>query len=374
MKKILLLSMLSIGFIFNSNAQQWIEKSSCDKDASAIVNESIEHLANLEHLMAIGMARAALVVDKDCECAKLVLAAAASNNKDWGSRSAKLQKINTNSLNDVEKAWFMLLSTPNENFDAAAKKAVAMHPDSPLINWLNTSYNDMEAMKKFASRFPANAASAHNAIAYSQARAGNYEAAYSSLFKSLTIHKGPNALDSQAEIAAMEGDYQKAVDSQLKAYDYAPFASPYQPKLRTYWRNLNKENLIKGLKEAQTNVQQAIEDQNLEEWKKYITEDVKITSGDSSLTEFYEQTEERFLEKRNFKWNNFDLRDIEVNFSPDMTMAVLTFYASGDYTFNETNEKVDYSTRASAVWIATDSGWKMVHANWAPFGGSGIPK
>ena len=374
MKKILLLSMLSIGFIFNSNAQQWIEKSSCDKDASAIVNESIEHLANLEHLMAIGMARAALVVDKDCECAKLVLAAAASNNKDWGSRSAKLQKINTNSLNDVEKAWFMLLSTPNENFDAAAKKAVAMHPDSPLINWLNTSYNDMEAMKKFASKFPANAASAHNAIAYSQARAGNYEAAYSSLFKSLTIHKGPNALDSQAEIAAMEGDYQKAVDSQLKAYDYAPFASPYQPKLRTYGRNLNKENLIKGLKEAQTNVQQAIEDQNLEEWKKYITEDVKITSGDSSLTEFYEQTEERFLEKRNFKWNNFDLRDIEVNFSPDMTMAVLTFYASGDYTFNETNEKVDYSTRASAVWIATDSGWKMVHANWAPFGGSGIPK
>jgi len=374
MKKILLLSMLSIGFIFNSNAQQWIEKSSCDKDASAIVNESIEHLANLEHLMAIGMARAALVVDKDCECAKLVLAAAASNNKDWGSRSAKLQKINTNSLNDVEKAWFMLLSTPNENFDAAAKKAVAMHPDSPLINWLNTSYNDMEAMKKFASKFPANAASAHNAIAYSQARAGNYEAAYSSLFKSLTIHKGPNALDSQAEIAAMEGDYQKAVDSQLKAYDYAPFASPYQAKLRTYWRNLNKENLIKGLKEAQTNVQQAIEDQNLEEWKKYITEDVKITSGDSSLTEFYEQTEERFLEKRNFKWNNFDLRDIEVNFSPDMTMAVLTFYASGDYTFNETNEKVDYSTRASAVWIATDSGWKMVHANWAPFGGSGIPK
>ena len=102
--------------------------------------------------------------------------------------------------------------------------------------------------------------------------------------------------------------------------------------------------------------------------------DAKLTSGDSSLTEFYEQTDERFLEKRNFKWNNFDLRDIEVNFSPDMTMAVLTFYASGDYTLNETNENVDYSTRASAVWIATNSGWKMTHANWAPFGGSGIPK
>ncbi len=46
----------------------------------------------------------------------------------------------------------------------------------------------------------------------------------------------------------------------------------------------------------------------------------------------------------------------------------------GAYTFNDSKETVDYSTRASTVWISTDSGWKMVHANWAPFGGSGIPK
>ena len=55
-------------------------------------------------------------------------------------------------------------------------------------------------------------------------------------------------------------------------------------------------------------------------------------------------------------------------------MTVLTFYASGSYTLIDTSEKVDYSTRASAVWLSTDSGWKMVHANWAPFGGSGIPQ
>ena len=42
---------------------------------------------------------------------------------------------------------------------------------------------------------------------------------------------GPNALDSKAEIAAIKGDYQVAFSNQLKAFDYAFFASPYQPKL-----------------------------------------------------------------------------------------------------------------------------------------------
>ena len=58
--------------IFNVNAQQWIDDSSCNKKASAIVNEAITSLANLEHLMAVGMAKAALVVDKNCECATLI--------------------------------------------------------------------------------------------------------------------------------------------------------------------------------------------------------------------------------------------------------------------------------------------------------------
>ena len=62
---------------------------------------------------------------------------------------------------------------------------------------------------------------------------------------SLRLHDGPNALDSRAEIAAMEGNYQKAFNNQLKAFDVAPFASPYQPKLVTYWRTMNKENLEK---------------------------------------------------------------------------------------------------------------------------------
>tara|TARA_B100001063_G_scaffold143620_1_gene134143 strand:- start:231 stop:572 length:342 start_codon:yes stop_codon:yes gene_type:complete len=112
----------------------------------------------------------------------------------------------------------------------------------------------------------------------------------------------------------------------------------------------------------------------MEEWKKYISEEMMLTSGDSNLAEFYTQSEENFLAKRNFTWNSFDIRDIEVDFSPEMNTAILKFYADGSYTFNDSTEKIDYSTRASSVWIATDSGWKIVHGNWAPFGASGIPK
>jgi len=132
--------------------------------------------------------------------------------------------------------------------------------------------------------------------------------------------------------------------------------------------------LEKNLQEAQSNFQNAIIDQNLEEWKKYITEDMMLTSGDSSLTEFYTQTEELFLADRNFTWDSFDLKDFDIDFSPDMNTAIVKFYANGAYTFNDSKETVDYSTRASTVWISTGTGWKMVHANWAPFGGSGIPK
>ena len=372
MKKILIT--LLITFSLNSiNAQKWIDDSSCNSKASAIVNEAITSLANLEHLMAVGMAKAALLVDEDCECANLVIAAAASNNQDWGSRSQKLKQIDVKSLTDIEKAWYTLLSTPNENFQDAAKKALNSFPDSALINWLNAG-QDMDSNKEFSQKFPLLAAGAFNTMAYAFARDGDYESAYKAIDYSLRLHDGPNALDSRAEIAAMEGDYQKAFNNQLKAFDVAPFASPYQPKLVTYWRTMNKENLEKNLQEAQSNFQNAIIEQNLEEWKKYITEDMMLTSGDSSLTEFYTQTEELFLADRNFTWDSFDLKDFDIDFSPDMNTAIVKFYANGAYTFNDSKETVDYRTRASAVWISTDSGWKMVHANWAPFGGSGIPK
>ena len=173
----------------------------------------------------------------------------------------------------------------------------------------------------------------------------------------------------------MEGDYQKAFTNQLKAVDYAFFASPYQTKLVTYWRSANEGDLADNLKEAQRNVQKAIMDRNYDEFQKYVSEDMKLISGDSNLQDFYEFSEESFSRNSSVSWESFNLRDIDVSFSPDMSMAILTFYAEGSYTNGDSENMIEYSTRASSVWIATDSGWKTVHTNWAPYGGgSGIPK
>ena len=108
---------------------------------------------------------------------------------------------------------------------------------------------------------------------------------------------------------------------------------------------------------------------------KNISEDMQLISGDSNLQNFYEFNKESFSRGANVNWESFNLKDIEVSFSPDMSMAILTFYAEGSYSSGESEDMIDYSTRASSVWIATDSGWKTVHTNWAPYGGgSGIPK
>ena len=102
---------------------------------------------------------------------------------------------------------------------------------------------------------------------------------------------------------------------------------------------------------------------------------MQLISGDSNLQDFYEFNEESFSRGANVNWESFNLRDIDVSFSPDMSMAILTFYAEGSYSNGDSENMIDYSTRASSVWIATDSGWKTVHTNWAPYGGgSGIPK
>ena len=125
MKKILITSLMTFTVLFNVNAQQWIDDSSCNNKASAIVNEAITSLANLEHLMAVGMAKAALLVDEDCECANLVIAAAAGNNANWGSRSEKLKQINNLMITPVTyvspRVFWLRLFPVNSRFGNAIR-------------------------------------------------------------------------------------------------------------------------------------------------------------------------------------------------------------------------------------------------------------
>ena len=372
----------TIIFSFSINAQVWIEDSDCNSKSRAMVNEAIDHMTNLEPLVSMGLAKAALIVDNQCECAKLVLAAISSPNPNWGSRKSKLEKIDITKLSDEENGWYELLvatTSGEEDWDSTYEKVLGKFPNSPLFNWFGTNRQDWSTYSKYADNFPEHAAAAYNMLAYANAygelgSGPDFDTAYNLLEKLETLHDGPNSRDSRAEIAAMNNDYQTALSNQLKAVDYATFASPYWEKAPTYWRTLNKQDVSAGLIEAQTNMQNAILERNLEEFKKYVSDDMALVTGDSNLGDFYTFNDNNLNQETNFSWNSFDMRDFETHFSIDMKVAVLTFYASGSYTFTDSEDEVDYSTRASSVWIATNDGWKCTHANWAPYKtGTGIP-
>ena len=368
--------------IINLNGQQWIDDS-CNKKASKIANKAIDHLANLEYMMAYAMANAALIVDEDCQCAKLVKAGATSAAANWGSRKQKLDDVDVSKLGGEEKVWYSTLTATltgdSDKYQKSLKDGLADYPDSPILNWLSTG-TDFDANKKFAKKFPTIASGSYNFMAYQYAR-GNYDGepdldmAYEMIDKSMALHDGPNILDSKAEIAAENGDYETALSSQLKAHDYSSIGSQYWKNAVMYWHKLNKETVADNLKKAQVNMQNAILEKNEEEFKKYVSDDESLVVGDSNLGEFYNYTLENLNQEALIDWDSFDIRDIDVHFSSDMTMAYLTFYADGAYTFKESGESVDYNTRASAVWIRTADGWKSIHANWAPTAdGTGIPQ
>ena len=137
---------------------------------------------------------------------------------------------------------------------------------------------------------------------------------------------------------------------------------------------MSDDEIKSALKENAVKLQNAILDQDLEEFNKHVDQNVPFTTGDSNLSKFYVMNSDRFDMEQKAKWGEFDLYDINVSLSSDSKTAVLTFYAKGDYTVDD-SESIDYSTRASSVWVSTSNGWKIMHSNWAPLeGGTGIPK
>jgi len=131
--------------------------------------------------------------------------------------------------------------------------------------------------------------------------------------------------------------------------------------------------VVSSIEENAVNLQKAILAQNSEEFNKYVDKNIAFSIGDSNLSKFYTMSTEKFDVVPAVKWGEFNLYDINVALSPDSRTAVLTFYAKSDYTVGE-GDKIDYSTRASSVWISTENGWKIMHSSWAPFGGgNGIP-
>ena len=152
---------------------QWINDTSCGKKASLIANNAIEYVMNLEHMAAFGAANSALLIDEDCGCAKLVLAAVSSTDENWGSRSKKLEAIKTTKLSPEEKGWYQYLAASSEDRQAVSTSLASKFPKGALMNYLATSTQDFNTFKAFAEKFPAHASSAYNMMSYGYMR-GDY--------------------------------------------------------------------------------------------------------------------------------------------------------------------------------------------------------
>ncbi len=377
MKKLIILLVFLCSASLNA---QWMENTSCNKKADKIVHAAMNHMSNLEFMIAYGMAKAALEVDADCGSAQLLLAAVSSSNKNWGSQKNKLTKINRASLSIEEQVWYDYMNAANDTKKAFQERVAVKFPNSALVHFLGTTVQDFSSYEKFAEKFPKLSAFAHNMISYGYMDGTlggepDSEKAMAHVDKALALHDGPNSLDSKAEHLAAMGKYDDALKVQLKAVDYAYFASPYWQNAVLYWNKSNKASVSESLMKAQKEMQDAILQRDYETYKKYEHEDIVVTTGDSNLNPFYVFSKENLKEEMAMNWDAFDLSDMNVYYSPDMKSAAITFSADGAYTMNDDNTTVDYATRGSSFWVATNNGWKILHSSWAPRKGKiGIPE
>lgn len=376
MKNILIIPALLIVTVVNA---QWIQNSSCDKKANIVANKAIEYMANLEYLPALGAANAALLLDENCGCAKLTLAAISSQNPKWGSRIQKLDEIDTSKLTTEEKAWYDYLrivdNLKRPEFQITIQNKF---PKSPLLNYLGTSVNDFNSYKLFAEKFPTYSSSAYNMISYGYMTGAfgeiNMEEAKKYIEMSKNLHDGPNSYDSMGEHYASIGDYEKAYESQLMAIDFATFASPYAKNAQLYAAKMSKDKTSQTIIDNQKLMQAAILDGDYESYKEFEHPEIVVTTGDSNLNPFYVFTKDNLNENAPMTWNAFDLSNFEVYFSPDMKSSVITFDADGSFTMIDSKIKFDYSTRGSATWVSTTEGWKILHSSYAPKKGkNGLP-
>ena len=372
------LTFVALCFTVILNAQ-WMDNTSCSKKASLIANNAIEYVMNLEHMAAFGAANSALLIDEDCGCAKLILAAVSSSNANWGSRSEKLKAINTTKLSPEEKGWHQFLTASSENREAVSKSLASKFPKGALMNYLATSPQDFNTFKAFAKKFPKYASSAYNMMSYGYMR-GDYgkedaTTAMKYVKMSQEMHDGPNSHDSMAEHYATNGEYEKALNAALKAVDYATFSSPYMKTAQLYYAKKNKKSISDKVIALQESMQKAIMSGDYEAYKKFEHPEIKVPTGDSNLNPFYIYTEKDVVIDTEITWEFFTLSNMETYFSPDMNTAVITFVADGKYTFIDNAKTVSYATRGSSVWNYTDDGWKVLHTSYAPRKGRvGIPE
>jgi hypothetical protein len=357
----------------------WVTSTSCSDHGATIADEALEAHINVERPMAIAMARAALLIDAKCGLAKLVLAGASGDSK-----AALFAEASSMDLSADERLWLGLMQSD----DPWQPQATAILEDgnaSPLFAWLSTwdtAKGTVAAnMEAFVESHPDHASAAYNMLAYAYAEAswGVEKADMIRAMRYLDLyeetHPGPNPGDSRAELLSNAGEMAGAFSAIRKAVDRGGSPSIYSTHAFSIWRAMNHEDLAAAIA-GQIQTFWSGPDVEVDQETRAALLSETSTHCDSNMEDCYRATSKEDVLGRmggRAEWQSLSVSNIDVWFNADYTTAVATHMAAGQYTLDGT--LTDYKARASTVWDLDDAtgDWLLVHANFAPAGGAGIP-
>ena len=368
----------SLGFTAQAQSS-WFGNTSCSDDGVVIADQAYTSLINVERSLAIGMARAALLIDEGCGIAKLVQANASGDSQD-----ALLSEASEMSLSSDERLWLDLTQS-DDPWQPAATAIVESGNEAPVFSWMSSWDTNRgtvaENMEDFAEAYPDHAASAYNMLAYAYADAGwGVEEAdmvralrYLDLYDA--AHEGPNAADSRSEILWNAGEKAGAWTAIRSAVDKGGNPSMYADRASTIWRAMNEENLAKAIHDqVQAFWSGSDEEADMEARAALLAP--TSSHCDSNLEACYSATKDEVLAALGAgpEWLSLEVSDVDVTFNSDYRTAVATHMNAGQYKTDDDNV-VEYRARASSVWSLDpwSGDWLLIHGNFAPSGGAGIP-
>ena len=368
----------SLGFTAQAQSS-WFGNTSCSDDGAVIADQAFTSFINVERSMAIGMARAALLIDEGCGIAKLVQANASGDSKD-----ALLSEASEMSLSSDERLWLDLTQS-DDPWQPAATAIVESGNEAPVFSWMSSWDTNRgtvaENMEDFVEAYPDHAASAYNMLAYAYADAswGVEEADMVRALRYLDLydaaHEGPNAADSRSEILWNAGEKAGAWTAIRSAVDKGGNPSMYADRAGTIWRAMNEENLAKAIHDqVQAFWSGSDEEADMEARAALLAP--TSSHCDSNLEACYSATKDEVLAAlgAGAEWLSLEVSDVDVTFNSDYRTAVATHMNAGQYKTDDDNV-VEYRARASSVWSLDpwSGDWLLIHGNFAPSGGAGIP-
>ncbi|MDA1332540.1 MAG: nuclear transport factor 2 family protein [Proteobacteria bacterium] len=389
MKHIFFFLTLSFTALSVQAQSSWFTNTSCSPHGTAIADEAFEALVNVERPMAIGMSKAALLIDEGCGIAKLVLASASGD-----SQQRLLDEAGAMSLSADEALWHGLLKMDQgciqlwscQGWQQAATEIVESGNESPAFAYQSawdaergTVAANMEA---FVAEYPDHAASAYNILAYAYAQAGggveevDMIKAMRYLYLYEQGHDGPNASDSRSEILWSAGERAGAWTAIRSAVDRGGNPSIYASREGVIWRAMNEADLATAIHEKVSTFWGVFLDAegNKEAWAALLAP--SSSHCNSNMEACYKATKVEQLGKLSAgpEWLSLEVSDVDVTFNSDYSTAVATHMNTGQYKTDD-GSVVDYKARGSSVWSLDPllGEWLLIHVNFAPSGGAGIP-